>query len=508
MRRPGGAPLRLFNTLGGKLEEFVSLEPGTARVYACGPTVYAYQHIGNLRAYVFEDTLRRVLEWKGYQVAQVMNITDVGHLTSDMDAGKDKLELASEREHRSVWDIAAHYTDAFMHDLEELRVRPPSVWAKATDHIEEMIAFARVLEEKGYAYKLGAGLYFDTTKVPDYGKLAPLDLEGLQEGARVAPVLGKRHPADFALWRASPKDARRLMEWDSPWGKGAPGWHLECSAMSMKYLGERFDLHAGGVDHIPVHHTNEIAQSEAYIGGPWVPFWLHNEFINLRGAKISKSKGGTLLLSDLERRGFHPLSYRYLLLSSRYRNQAEFTWDGLEGARAAHRRLLQRVRERVPAGGHPLTYAEAADQLSDARRSHLTQLDEAVSADLNTPQALAVLTQLSRDPKLAAGDLAVLISAAEALVALGLLDLVPEDLDAPPADVGLSPAEIEGLLEERTQARRRGDFAAADVIRDRLDKIGIELRDTAGGTVWKARPGPASRRRGSIHLAVRRVERS
>jgi cysteinyl-tRNA synthetase len=226
-----------------------------------------------------------------------------------------------------------------------------------------------------------------------------------------------------------------------------------------------------------------------------VPFWLHNEFINLRGAKISKSKGGTLLLSDLERRGFHPLSYRYLLLGSRYRNQAEFTWDGLEGARAAHRRLLQRVRERVLAGGHPLTYAEAADQLSDARRSHLTQLDEAVSADLNTPQALAVLTQLSRDPKLAAGDLAVLISAAEALVALGMLDLVPEDLDAPPADVGLSPAEIERLMEERTEARRRGDFAAADVIRDRLDKIGIELRDTPGGTVWKARPGSASRRR-------------
>jgi cysteinyl-tRNA synthetase len=494
MRRAAGAPLRLFNTLGGKLQEFVPLEPGTARVYACGPTVYAYQHIGNLRAYIFADTLRRVLEWKGHEVVQVINITDVGHLTSDMDEGKDKLELASEREHRSVWDIAAHYTDAFMHDLEELRVRPPSVWARATDHVEEMIAFARALEDKGYAYEIEAGLYFDTAKVPDYGKLARLDLAGLQEGARVAPVPGKRNPADFALWRASPKEAQRLMEWDSPWGKGAPGWHLECSAMSMKYLGERFDAHTGGVDHIPVHHTNEIAQSEAYLGGPWVPFWMHNEFINLRGAKISKSKGGALVLSDLERQGFHPLSYRYLLLGSRYRSQAEFTWNGLEGAQVAHRRLIERIRERLPAGGHPLTYDEAADQLDDGG-SYLAELDEAVSADLNTAQALAVLTRLSRDPALAAGDLAVLISAAEALLAVGLLDLVPEDLDAPPADAGLSPKEITRLLDERAEARRRGDFAAADVIRDRLDQIGIELRDTPDGTVWKARAAAAGTRR-------------
>lgn len=488
MRRAAGAPLRLFNTLGGQLEEFAPLEPDAARVYTCGPTVYAYQHIGNLRAYVFADTLRRVLEWKGYEVVQVINITDVGHLTSDMDEGEDKLELASEREHRSVADIAAHYTDVFLRDLQALSVRPPAVWAKATDHIEEMIAFARALEEKGYAYELESGLYFDTSKVPDYGKLARLDLEGLQEGARVAPVPGKHHPADFALWRASPKDARRLMEWDSPWGKGAPGWHLECSVMSMKYLGDRFDIHTGGVDHVPVHHTNEIAQSEAYLGGPWVPLWMHNEFINLREAKMSKSKGDTLVLSDLVRRGFHPLSYRYLLLGSRYRTQAEFTWDGLEGARVAHRRLLERIRERLPAGGQPRTYDQAASQLrDDAARSYLAQLDEAVSADLNTAQALATLTQFSRDATLAAGDLAVLVSAAEALLAVGLLDLVPEDLDAPAADVALAPDEVDRLLGERAEARRRGDFAAADAIRDRLDQAGIELRDTPDGTIWKAR---------------------
>lgn len=494
MQCAAGVPLRLFNTLGGTLQEFASLERGTARMYTCGPTVYAYQHIGNLRAYIFADTLRRVLEWKGHEVAEVINITDVGHLTSDMDQGEDKLEAASQREHRSVWNIAAYYTGVFMHDLEELRVRPPSAWARATDHIGEMIAFARALEEKGYAYQLESGLYFDTAKVPDYGKLARLDLKGLREGARVAPVPGKRHPADFALWRASPKDVQRLMEWDSPWGKGAPGWHLECSAMSMKYLGERFDIHTGGVDHIPVHHTNEIAQSEAYLGGPWVPLWMHNEFLNLREAKISKSKGDTLLLADLERKGFHPLSYRYLLLGSRYRSQIEFSWDGLEGARVAHRRLLERIRQRLPAGGHPLSYGEAADQLEEAGRRYLNRLDEAVSADLNTAQALAVITQLSRDPELTNADFAVLVPAAEALLAVGLLDLVPEDLDAPTAELALEPDQIERLLDERAAARRRGDFTAADGIRDRLDRIGIELRDTPGGTVWKTRAASARQR--------------
>jgi cysteinyl-tRNA synthetase len=338
--RDDGVPLRLYNTLGASLQEFVPLEPGTVRMYSCGPTVYAYQHIGNLRAYVCADTLRRTLEWKGHRVVHVINITDVGHLVSDVDDGPDKLEVASAREHRSVWDIAAHYTDAFFRDVAALRARPPAVWARATEHLPEMIALARSLAADAYAYPLGPGLYFDTKRVPDYGKLAALDVAGLREGARVPPVPGKRNPADFALWRASPTDARRLMEWDSPWGKGAPGWHLECSAMSMRYLGERFDVHTGGVDHIPVHHTNEIAQSEAYLGHPWVRFWVHNEFVILRGAKMSKSLGDTLTLPDLQRMGFHPLSYRFWLLGSRYRSQAEFTRDALQAVQAGHRRLL------------------------------------------------------------------------------------------------------------------------------------------------------------------------
>jgi cysteinyl-tRNA synthetase len=493
MPRMPGAPLRLFNTLGRELQEFAPLTAGTARVYSCGPTVYAYQHIGNLRAYVFADTLRRVLEWKGYDVVHVVNITDVGHLTSDMDEGEDKLELASQREGRSVWDIVAHYTEVFLEDLEKLRILSATVWPKATDHVEEMIEFARVLEEKGYAYELEAGLFFDTSKLPDYGKLALLDLEGLQEGARVAPIPGKRNPTDFALWRASPKDAVRLMEWDSPWGKGAPGWHLECSVMSMKYLGDRFDLHTGGVDHIPVHHTNEIAQSEAYLGGPWVSFWLHNEFIGLREAKMSKSKGGTLLLSDLEAQGYHPLTYRFFLLGSHYRNQTEFTWRGLYGARVAQRRLLKRLRQRIPTGGDQLAYEEAAARLDGPARGYLDQLDEAVSGDLNTAQALAVLTELSRDPGVPEEDLAVLVAASEAVLAVGLLDLVPEDLDPPTRELLLQPEEVDRLLAEREEARRGGDFAAADEIRDMLEQSGVEVRDTAEGPVWTVRPAVTAR---------------
>jgi cysteinyl-tRNA synthetase len=285
------------------------------------------------------------------------------------------------------------------------------------------------------------------------------------------------------------------MEWDSPWGKGAPGWHLECSVMSMKYLGDRFDLHTGGVDHIPVHHTNEIAQSEAYLGGPWVPFWLHNEFIGLgEAAKMSKSKGGTLLLSDLEAQGYHPLAYRFFLLGSHYRNQTEFTWRGLEGARVALRRLLERLRQRIaPSGGEPLAYDKAAARLDGAAREYLDQLDEAVSGDLNTAQALAVLTQLPRDAEIGEDDLVALVGAFEAVLAVGLLDLVPEDLDLPARELLLQPEEVDRLLGEREEARASGDFAAADEIRDMLERFGVEVRDTAEGPVWKVRPAVTAR---------------
>src|SRR5438105_5969887 len=421
-------PVMLFNTLGRELQAFEPSEPGSVRMYSCGPTVYAYQHIGNMRAYVFADTLRRVLEWKGLDVRHVINITDVGHLTSDRDTGEDKVESAAQSAGETVAAIVERYTSAFLRDLEELRVRPPAVWARASEHVPLMIDFIRVLEQKGYAYQIEAGVFFDTSLDPSYGKLALLDLEGLLEGARVAPTPGKRNPTDFALWRASPPGSKRLVEWDSPWGPGTPGWHIECSAMSIHYLGPHFDIHTGGVDHIPVHHTNEIAQSEAYLsdGWPWVRYWLHNEFINLRQAKMSKSRGETVRLTDLETEGYHPLAYRRLLLGSQYRNQTEFTWSGLEESRSSLRRLLERLRERVgkPAG-EPIALEEVRGRLSPAGERALDEFDEAVSTDLNTSRALAVVSASSRDPALPDADLGLLVRTFEPVLALGLLDLDP-----------------------------------------------------------------------------------
>ncbi|HEY3906350.1 MAG TPA: hypothetical protein VGM14_20740, partial [Streptosporangiaceae bacterium] len=360
-----GRRLRLFNTLTREVADFQPAQPaqpghpGQVGLYSCGPTVYADQHIGNMRAYVFADTLKRALIWTGFEVRHVINITDVGHLTSDADEGDDKLELAARRERLkkqtqqvpsadgspqkalTAWEIAARYTSEFKTDLRRLRVIEPAVWCKATDHIEHMIRFATSLDERGWCYQIQPGLYFDTQKDGSYGQLARLDLAGQREGARVEAVEGKRQASDFAVWRTSAPDENRQMEWDSPWGRGAPGWHLECSVMSMEYLGRHFDIHTGGVDHIPVHHTNEIAQSQAYLGDgqPWVGWWLHGEFINLRGAKISKSTGGGVLVGDLIDRGYHPLIYRYLLLQAHYRSQAEFTWPAMDSARTGLRRL-------------------------------------------------------------------------------------------------------------------------------------------------------------------------
>jgi cysteinyl-tRNA synthetase len=308
-------------------------------MYSCGPTVYAPQHIGNMRAYVFADALKRVLRWKGFKVRHVVNITDVGHLTSDADEGDDKLEVAARREHRDAREIAEHYAAMFQHDLGRLRVLEPDVWSKATDHIPQMIRFAQALDDKGWCYPLPSGLYFDTSNDPHYGELARLDREGQREGARVEPIEGKHSPSDFAVWRTSALGENRQIEWDSPWGPGTPGWHLECSVMSMEYLGRHFDIHTGGVDHIPVYHTNEVAQSQAYLtdGQPWVAWWLHGEFINLKGAKISKSTGGGVLIDDLVERGHHALVYRYLLLQAHYRRStsAGRPWRAPVGAYGA-----------------------------------------------------------------------------------------------------------------------------------------------------------------------------
>jgi cysteinyl-tRNA synthetase len=470
--------LRLFNTLTRKPDLFVPQSPTDVGMYSCGPTVYAYQHIGNMRTYVFADTLKRALIAEGYKVRHVINITDVGHLTSDSDEGDDKLELAAKREHRDAWEIAGHYTKAFMQDLDRLGVLTPDAWPRATDHVEQMISFAAELEHKGWCYQLTSGLYFDTSKDPGYGELARLALAGQRAGARVEVASGKRNPSDFAIWRASAPGPKRQMEWDSPWGAGAPGWHVECSVMAMEHLGSHFDIHTGGVDHVPVHHTNEIAQSQAFLadGLPWVRWWIHGDFINLKGAKISKSTGGGVLVEDLMNRGYHPLVYRFLLLQAHYRSQIEFSWDAMNGARAGLRRLIERY---ASARNAPETPAQ-----EEARR-YQASFSEAVADDLNTALAIAAVTAAAHDVRIPPGELHSLAKQFDSILGIGLSTLTPADLDIKPSDVAASEVEIQALVEERNSSRANKDFATSDRIRERLAEMGAVVEDRAGApTTW------------------------
>ncbi|HYN33946.1 MAG TPA: cysteine--tRNA ligase [Ilumatobacteraceae bacterium] len=471
--------LQLFNTLSREVAPFRPRNPPRVEMYSCGPTVYAYQHIGNMRAYVFADTLKRTLRWKGFEVRHVINITDVGHLTSDADVGDDKLELAARREQSTIWEIAEHYTTAFKEDLARLGVLEPDEWVKATDHIPQMIDFASSLAEAGWCYKLPSGLYFDTSLDEDYGKLARLNLEGQRGGARVDAVEGKRSPSDFAVWRTAAPDDNRQMEWPSPWGVGAPGWHLECSAMSLEHLGRHFDIHTGGVDHIPVHHTNEIAQSEALLddGQDWVGWWLHGEFINLRGAKISKSTGGGVLVDDLVDRGHHPLVYRYLLLQAHYRSQIEFSWHAMDSARTGLRRLLERYSS--------VRIAPAAE-LGPVARDHLDAFDEAICDDLNTARALAVVATTSRDDALSPAELSSLARKFDKVLAIGLANKSPADLDVRRSDTSVTPDDVEELVAERRIARRERDFDKSDDLREQLASLGVRVEDHADGTCsWR-----------------------
>ncbi len=464
--------LQFYNSLSRSLEEFKPIQEGNVSFYACGPTVYNYAHIGNLRAYVFEDVLRRTLEYLGYSVQHIMNITDVGHLTGDNDDGEDKMLKTSRESGKTVWDIAEYYTEAFFRDTDRLNIVRPSVSCAATQHIDEMIALIKRIEENGYTYMAGGNVYFDTDKFKDYGKLALLERQEQKAGARVDVDKNKRHPRDFVLWFTQSKFENHIMLWDSPWGKGYPGWHIECSAMSMKYLGDQFDIHCGGIDHIPVHHTNEIAQSEAATGKKWVNYWLHNEFLLMDSGKMSKSKGGFLTLQSLIDQGYHPLDYRYFLLGAHYRTQLHFSFDNLKGARSARLSLEEKIRELLKSGEAPVP----AGNRSEKARSYAETFRGDLEADLNTPRALAVIWTILKDGDLTPGEILGLLYEFDSVLGLKLKDIEPAKEYQP-------SEEEKAMLEERIQARKDKNWGRADEIRDYFQEKGLILKDTPQGTV-------------------------
>ena len=484
--------LRLFNSLGRRMEDFAPAAELTG-MYSCGPTVYAFPHLGNMRPYVFADTLRRAFRWKGIGVRHVVNITDVGHAVADTETGEDKLEVAAARERRSVLDIAAFYTDAFFVDIAALNILPADEYPRASAYVEQMIEFAAKLEKDGFTYRLPSGLYFDTAKDPGYGALAQMSAEGQLEAARVEHVEGRRRKTDFALWRAEEPGKRRVLRWDSPWGWGAPGWHLECSVMSMALLGEHFDLHTGGVDHRELHHVNEIAQSQAYLGDgqPWVRYWLHNEFLQLGAMKMAKSAGGAPRLADLTEAGYHPLAYRLFLLGGHYRSQLDFTIAAMDAAQATLRRLVARVQPLRPLPAvETLAAAAAGVQDDPVAQRYLDTIDAAIAADLSTPKILAALQDALRDPAITPDGLRTIVAAADALLGLGLATLDPGDLERRRAVGDLSAEErraISELVADRTQARKERDWARADQIRAQLDELGVQVTDTPEGPVWQLR---------------------
>ena len=472
-------PIRLYNTLGRELQEFYPIQPGKVGFYGCGPTVYNYAHIGNLRMYVFEDTLARAFRYLGYEVRHVMNVTDVGHLTGDDDTGEDKMVKSAQARGKSVLEIAQFYTDAFFLDTERLNIRRPDVVCRATEHVGDMIELIRRIEAGGFTYLSGGNLYFDVARFPGYGRLALLKLEDLKAGARIEVDANKRNPHDFVLWFTRGKFENQALVWDSPWGRGYPGWHIECSAMSMKYLGESIDIHAGGIDHIPIHHTNEIAQSEAATGKPWVRYWLHGEFVVMDRGKMSKSSGRFLTLQSLVDEGYEPLDYRYFVLGGHYRSQLQFSFEALDSARASRRALVDRLRT-LRSQSEPAAAAPA----SGKARAWLDAFADHLAEDLSLPRTLADLWGLLRDPEVEAG--AALAAAFDMDLVLGLglresADSVPE-LKA--ADPELA-AEVEVLIAERSAAKKAKDWARADEIRAALKARGVLLTDSPAGTTWK-----------------------
>ncbi len=461
--------MKLYNTMSRRIEEFVPIKEGHASMYCCGPTVYNYAHIGNLRTYIFEDLLHRTLAAAGYEVRHVMNITDVGHLTGDGDDGEDKMEKSARQAGKSVWDIADFYTDAFFSDEKDLNIIRPDIVCRATDHIQEMIDLIKKLEEGGHTYTAGGNVYFSIDSIDDYGKLARLDLDELRSGARIDVDSNKKNPKDFVLWFTNSKFKDQAMMWDSPWGRGYPGWHIECSAMSMKYLGDHFDIHCGGIDAIPVHHTNEIAQSEAACGHTWVNYWCHGEFLVNDKGKMSKSSGEFLTLSVLKDKGYDPLDYRYFCLSGHYRSQLKFSYEALDHARSARKAVVEKVAMLK-------AEATAAENPSEEAVRYMDAFDQAMESDLNAPQALSQLHMMLKS-QLPASDKLAAISHMDRILGLKLDEVEPFKEER------LGSDEDWALVDERAAAKKAKDFARADEIRQILLERGFVVKDTPKGAI-------------------------
>jgi cysteinyl-tRNA synthetase len=449
--------LYLYNTLGRKKQEFKPLDPKGKEVkfYGCGPTVYWYPHIGNARRMVFEDILYRTLVYNGFKVKHIMNITDVGHLTSDADEGEDKVEKAAAKEGKTAKEITHHYYNAFLEDVKKLNIIEPDKFTWATEHIKEQIELVKTLEKKGFIYKTSDGIYFDTSKLKEYGKLALLDVEGLKAGKRI-DVGEKKNKTDFALWKFSIAGEKRQQEWDSPWGVGYPGWHIECSAMSSKYLGKQFDIHTGGIDNMNPHHINEIAQSETAFGvHPWVKYWLHNEHLNLKEGKMAKSSGSIVRVKDLEEKGYPSLVFRYFLLTSHYRKRTAFDFKLMDASKQAYIRLKNLISE--------------LKEDKKENKSYLKSFNEAINDDLNTPLALQILWKLVKDPK-AKGKIATI---KEMDKVLGLDLLKKEKLEI--------PINIQDLANQREDARKHKEWKIADKLRDEIEDLGYIIKDRPEG---------------------------
>jgi cysteinyl-tRNA synthetase len=454
--------LKLYNTLTRKKEIFKPIKKGFVGMYSCGPTVYWYQHIGNLRTYISNDLIKRVFLYNNYKVKHIINITDVGHLASDADTGEDKVEKAARKERKSAKEITDFYFRTFLEDLKKLNILPPTKWPKATEHIKEMIEFIKILEKKGYTYKTGDGIYFDTAKLNDYGKLAQLKKEKLKAGKRID--LGeKKNKTDFALWKFSEKPGVRQQEWESPWGIGFPGWHIECSVMSSEYLGERFDIHTGGQEHIPVHHTNEIAQSEAaFEKKPWVRYWIHFAWLLFKGKKVSKSEGGLYRLSELQDKGFSPLSFRYLCLTTHYRKPLNFSLEILKAGQNSYERLKNIISD-IKKSGQKVN----KKNILNAKNQFL----EIINDDFNSPKAIAFLWDILRDERLSNSEKYELAMDFDKVFGL---DLDKED------KIEEIPKEVKRLIEKIKSARKNKKWEEADKLKEKVKKEGYKIIDIPG----------------------------